>query len=607
MTNRNTVALFYSVKNIWQEAWKNFVSHWRTLVGFQIVYGLVVALAFWPLVHLLLGELVRASGHSAVTNFDLTAFFLSFKGMTFLAVAGFAGLISWRIQQATLILMTADMGTSPFTALRGVAGRIRPLLAMTFTQLGTLLLLHIPLGLVVFLVWHFLLGKQDINFYLHTHPPQWFAALALTGLAGVATAVAVIGLWARWAYSLPLVLRVKLSARESLRQSLQYTRGNWILPLLAIGGFWLLLSVGSNALSASVLGLGRLVVPLVGTHTGMSVLIILLVFGTVGFTGLASGTVGMILRTTLINRLFDQVSGRRPEHLPPPSVKDRKTFRRVTLGIVFGALIVLTLSATWWLRRLDLKDPVQITAHRGSSSAAPENTLSALRQAIEDGADFSEIDVQTTKEGEVVLLHDRDLMRMGRDPRALATLTLKELQTIDVGKDKFPGERVPTLREAIDLVKGRMGLNIELKYNIPDPTLGPKVIEILREKNMLDKCVVTSLDLEALRLAEALEPRLVTGLIVTKALGNPTKLGVDFLSVNQNSVTRLLVWQAKRQGLAVHVWTVNDAATFERMADRGVDVVISDHPADLAALRRARATLSPPELIALRLRRLLTR
>lgn len=599
--------MLVAIKDTWKEAWKNFVSHWRTLVGFQIVYGLAVALAFWPLVHLMLGELVRATGSPAITNYDLTAFFLSIKGMGFLAVAGFAGLISWRIQQATLLLMTAEIGTSPLTALRGVAGRLGPLLAMTFLQWGSLLLLQIPLGLVVFMVWRFLLGGQDINYYLHTHPPQWYAALALTGLTGLATAAGTLRWGIRWAYGLPLVLRVKLPARDALRQSIQYTRENWVLPLLCIGGFWFLLTTATHLLSAAVLGTGRWVLPLLGNHTGLSVFIILVVFGTVALVSAASGTVGMILRMTLINRLFDQVSGSRPEHFAQPSVKDRRTFRRVSIGIIVGALVVLSLSAAWGLRRMDFSDPVKITAHRGSSTAAPENTLSAVRQAMLDGADFSEIDVQTTKDGEVVVLHDRDLMRMGRDPRPLASLTLKELQTIDVGGEKFRGERVPLLRDVLDLVNGRMGLNIELKYNIPNPALGPKVIEILREKNMLDKCVVTSLDLEALRLAKTMEPRLTTGLIVTKMLGDPTQLGVDFLSLNQKEASRLLVWQAKRRGLGVHAWTVNDAADFERMADRGVDVVITDHPAELAALRRARSALSPPEQIALRLRRLLIR
>jgi glycerophosphoryl diester phosphodiesterase len=597
-----------AVWTAWKEAWNGFSFHWRSLVGFQIVYGLGVAVAFWPLVHLLMGELVSLSGDKAITNFDLTSFFLSGKGMAFLALGGLAGLVSWRVQQSTLILMTAEWGTSPFTALREVLTRMVPLMAMTFIQLGTLLLLHIPFGLLLWGISRFLLGEQDINFYLHTHPPQWYAALALAGLGGAATLATAIGVGTRWAYVLPLVLRVKLPAFESLRRSFQYTRGNWLLPLVTIGGFWLLMTLVSNTLSTSVLGVGRLVLPWVGTHTGLAILIVLIVFGTVSLNGIVTGTVGMIMRTSLINRLFDQVAGVEPEHLPPPSAKDRKTFRRVTIGFVVGALILISMSGAWWVRRMNLSDQVRITAHRGSSAAAPENTLSALKQALKDGADFAEIDVQTTKDGEVVLLHDRDLMRMGRDPRDLASLTLKELQTIDVGLpfgEAFRGERVPTLKEALLLVRGRMGLNIELKYNIPDPTLAPRVIERVKETRMLNSCVITSLDLESLRQAESVEPRLETGLIVTKALGDPTKLGVDFLSLNQKTLTRSLVRRAKRQGLAIHVWTVNDEATFERMADRGVDVVITDHPADLAALRRARAALSKPELVALRLRRLL--
>lgn len=600
--------LISAVFRAWKEAWNGFCSHGRALVRFQIIYGIVVAIGFWPLVHVVLDQLVRAAGDSAITNFDLTGFFLSPRGVALLVVAGLAGLISWRVQQSTLLLMTAEMGTSPYTALRGVWNRLGPLMGMTFIQLGTIILLHIPLGLLLFGVWRFLLGHHDINYYLHTRPPQWYAALTLAGVGATATAAAVVGLWTRWAYGLPLVLRGKLSAGESLRKSFHFTRENWLLPLTTIGGFWLLLNLVSNTLSSFVLVLGRLGLVWVGTHPGLAILIVLVVFGTVSLLGLATGIVGMIFRTTLINRLFDQAAGVWPEHLPPPSANDNRTFRRVTVGIVGGSLLALSLSGAWWARRIKFADSVLITAHRGSSAAAPENTLGALRQALEDGADFAEIDVQTTKEGEVVLLHDRDLMRMGRDPRALADLTLRDLRTIDVGSpfgDAFRGERVPTLREAIELVRGRMGLNIELKYNRPDPTLAPRVVDILKETKMLDRCVITSLDLNALRQAETLEPGVVSGLIVTKALGDPTKLGVDFLSLNQQTVTRRLVRRAKRQGLAVHVWTVNDAATFERMADRGVNVVITDHPADLIALRTARASLSPPELIALRLRRLL--
>ena len=132
-----------------------------------------------------------------------------------------------------------------------------------------------------------------------------------------------------------------------------------------------------------------------------------------------------------------------------------------------------------------------------------------------------------------------------------------------------------------------------------------RVIELLRETQTLDQCVITPLDLNVLTQATALDPRLVTGLIVTKVLGDPTGLGVEFLSLNVAEVNRRLIRRARQKGLAIHAWTVNDAATFERMVDQGVDVVISDHPAELVALRQARAALSVPEQIAQRLRRLL--
>lgn len=610
MRNQVPERLGTSMKEIWKEAARSLGASWRTWVGFQIVYGLAVTLAFSPLVHLVLRELVRATGNAAVTNFDLTSFFLSAKGISFLLVAGLGGLISWRIQQATLLLLTVAHGTAPFAALRRIMNSLRSLLALTFIQVGSLFVLLLPFGLVVLLVWRFLLGDQDINYYLHTKPPQWYGALLLTGMAGLATLASGIGLLTRWAYAMPLVLRLKGSAVDSLRRSVQLTRGQWVLPLVTVGGFWGVFWGVSNAFSAAILGIGRTILPTVQDHVGLSVLAVLVIFGALGITAVTTGTLGPIIHSILINRLFEKVSGMIPAPLPPSLPKDRRTLRRISLAIVGATLGGLTISLSSWLRRLDFTDPVRITAHRGSSADAPENTMSALRQALKDGADFAEIDVQTTQDGEVVLLHDRDLMRMGGDPRALASLTLKELRAIDVGihfGEKFRGEQVPTLKEALEMVRGRMGLNIELKYNRPDPTLAPKVIAVLLETDMMDQCVITSLDLDALREAKALEPRLICGLIVTKALGDPTKLGVDFLSVNVKTVTRRLIRLAKKQGIDIHVWTVNDAATFEQMADRRVSVVISDHPAELAALRRSRAALSPTEQIALRLRRLLTR
>ena len=161
------------------------------------------------------------------------------------------------------------------------------------------------------------------------------------------------------------------------------------------------------------------------------------------------------------------------------------------MGIVAGAA---------FLQGFNTKRTVEITGHRGSKVRAPENTLSALRQAIAEGADYAEIDVQTTADGIVVLFHDADLMRVASLSRRLRDINYRALKDIDVGSwfaPEFISERIPTLQEAIDLARGRTNLNIELKYTWPDPTLSEKVENIIRQKGFSAECVVSSLNFSA--------------------------------------------------------------------------------------------------------------
>src|SRR5262249_23806418 len=135
-------------------------------------------------------------------------------------------------------------------------------------------------------------------------------------------------------------------------------------------------------------------------------------------------------------------------------------------------------------RHLVAQSLVQVTAHRGHSRAAPENTLSAIRKAIASGADYAEVDVQQTADGVVVLLHDSDLKRWAGDPRRVGELPFDEVRKLDVGNwfgPAFVGERVPTLAEVIGLYRGRIKLNVELKVYGPDQRLALEVARLLRE------------------------------------------------------------------------------------------------------------------------------
>jgi glycerophosphoryl diester phosphodiesterase len=252
-------------------------------------------------------------------------------------------------------------------------------------------------------------------------------------------------------------------------------------------------------------------------------------------------------------------------------------------------------------------ESVKVTAHRGSSARAPENTLSAVQQAITDGADFAEIDVQTTADGELVVLHDGDLMRMAGDSRRLRDLTLWQAKELDVGKKfkaEFLGERIPTLAEVIRLSRGRIQLNIELKYNWPDPTLGGKVVELLRREAFLTNCIITSLDAAALAEVQRLAPELKVGQIVTASVGNVTRLPGQILSVNKRAATRRFIQQARTAGKEVHVWTLNETDDMLLMIERGAQNLITDHPDVAVRLLRERAELSDAEKLALSFRAL---
>jgi glycerophosphoryl diester phosphodiesterase len=410
--------------------------------------------------------------------------------------------------------------------------------------------------------------------------------------------------------ALPILLLGGQGCRASLGASWQTTQGR-VLRIAALllawwlgtGALWALLSWIAHWLANPLYDWAGLipsrVIPLVATCAALT-----------GGMAMLWGIVTLGVHQFAVTRLTIELRG-----LPLPAVgqssNERKptgsTRRFIRIAWLTALLLALASALTGWamVRDLNLVDSVQITAHRGSSFKAPENTLAAIRQAIEDGTDYIEIDVQTCADGSVVVIHDRDLMRVGGDPRRVEDLTLDEIQRIDVGirfgKD-FAGEHVPTLEEVIDGVRGRAKLNIELKYNRPDPRLVPAVVELVEDKNFLEHCVITSLQASAIQEFKAAKPEAITGLIVTASVGRVARVEADFLSIAAHRATASAIRGAHRAGKAVHVWTVNDPQAMLQMIETGADNIITDKPDVLRRVLEERALLSDPEKLAVRLR-----
>ena len=224
----------------------------------------------------------------------------------------------------------------------------------------------------------------------------------------------------------------------------------------------------------------------------------------------------------------------------------------------------------------------EITAHRGSSKMAPENTMAALETAMDEMADYSEIDVQTTADGVVVLFHDLNAKRITGVDRRLGTMTWEEVQQLDAGNyfaEKFAGEKIPRLDQVLEACKGRMMLNIELKNIGDDTELPEQVAALVKEYEMEDQCVITSVKPRYLERVKNFNPDLKTGYILAAAYGRVYENdAVDFISIRSSFVTRNLVEACHEKGKAIHVWTVNSEAEMEQMKMLNVDNIITDYP-----------------------------
>jgi glycerophosphoryl diester phosphodiesterase len=253
---------------------------------------------------------------------------------------------------------------------------------------------------------------------------------------------------------------------------------------------------------------------------------------------------------------------------------------------------------------------VDVHAHRGGAGLAPENTLAAFRNALALDVDVIELDVHVARDGEVVVLHDFTLSRTTHTPGYVREVALADLKRLDAGawfNPRFAGERIPTLREVLDLVKAhpRVRLNIETKYPSPGeappppPDLEERVLRQVRAAGMLDRVIVQSFYYPSLARFKALAPSVPAAALRTSRAPTSDPVGVvrearaDIWAPQAGLVEREAVEELHRAGIPVVPWTVNAPAEMERLLDAGIgrlrgDGIITDYPDRLLQVLRAR-------------------
>jgi glycerophosphoryl diester phosphodiesterase len=229
-------------------------------------------------------------------------------------------------------------------------------------------------------------------------------------------------------------------------------------------------------------------------------------------------------------------------------------------------------------------------AHRGFSGKAPENTMAAFRMAEAlPYVRWLELDVQLTKDGVPVVIHDFSLDRTTNGHGKVKDMEWNQMKRLDAGSWKgrsFRGERVPSLEEVLDLASGRLHLNIELK-TVKDlyPGIEKKVIDLVNSKGMRDEVVLTSFDEDTLRRVKEVDPRYRTGLIFDSRSGDPARkvkeLNCSFLSINYARLNANLAELMAAQDVKVMAWTVDKASEMRRLAAMHSDIMICTNRPDV--------------------------
>ena len=574
---------------------RRLTAHWKPLILFEILWKLVTLLVIAPAC----AGLIQLAIHLAKLKYLTTSNLLQFLRSP------------WTILLLAVLLLLAALYTlfeiaavctcfrqSRFQKVRTTLGRM--------VRSGLQSVLHFFRGGGPFLVLHLLvliplmqfsatsgiftaMGIPDFLAYYMTKKefllPIYVAAIILCCLLSV-----------RWVFSSVLFTQNQCSYRSARATSVQLVRGRFWQTFFSV----LVWNCCYFAALLVFLCLITVVVLMVIRATGsndlimsqaMRILKLLIQIVLWSFSFFATPICMAHLTALLEKRCVQMPEVVLPE--PVPLSRSAKLFRRSTAVLTACCFTVaalgLNLSYVYSVFtgkanfRLALFQNPTVMAHRGLSADAPENTLYAFSDAISVGADFIELDVQQTRDGVLVVMHDSNLKRTTGVNKDIWDVDYADIQNLDAGSwfdPAYANARIPTLEETLQFVDKRAKLNIEIKpTKHGSDTLEQDVAELITRYQYTDACYVTSFSYGSLKKVKEANPEIRTGYLMSVAYGQFYSLKyADAFSLNKVFVTSQVVNAAHQQGKQIFAWTVNGMSEVRSLCNLHVDSIITDDP-----------------------------
>ncbi|KUJ78265.1 glycerophosphodiester phosphodiesterase [Ruegeria profundi] len=589
---------FTTVSTAYKGAW----ARRRVFIPIYLVMRLLLIALIAPGVAITVNLAVLLSNQTAVTDQDIAAFILSPAGfvaaVVVLSLFLLAEVFVFSVMAGSLRMKERDPWRAGSSAIGLILSRLPSLFGFAVRFVLRILVLVLPFVVVAAVIAWWTLTEYDINYYLTFHPPSFWVAVVLIGAVLLVMAWVLIRRLSAWALSLHLVLFENVHPASAFNISalrMEGKRGRLKIELAV----WLIVRLVIAALIAWVAGVLFDFVPLQGTnHLRLALTYFLLIVGLWTLAGLILAATALGALAILLDGFFETQTSEPPH--PEPRRLRAQLFTAV--GLALAALLIGGWFGQHLLERIQAPDRAEVIGHRGAAALRPENTMASVRKAIEDGADWVEIDVQETADDVVIVAHDSDFMKLAGVDLKVWDATMEDIAQIDIGSwygPEYAEERTPTLREVLEAAKGKSKVIIELKYYGHDVDLENRVAALVEEMGMQDDIATMSLKYPAVQKMKSIRPDWRAGVLAATAIGDLTGLEGEFVAVNAAMATPRLVRSVQEAGKDIYVWTVNDPLQMSAMASMGVDGLITDRPAMANEVLRVRAEMGPAERLLL--------
>ena len=575
------------MKILTKDTWQIIRQNWKNILLFELLYRGITTSVYMRLVSRGIRLALRAAGYSYLTPANIGNFLIRPVTLLIFAAVAFVGILILSLETAGLI--TAFQGSAyyqkltPLHILWGGLQKLKDEMIKCNWRLPLFLtvqylLIHLPF------IMRTIVRYKPANFIFQELKKQPVAVAFLV----VLLIFGILAVIPRSLTAYGCMIEQKHFHSGVVRSWQMTHKHKWKISSLAM--FWelavILLAVAVYA--ASVCAAALCVVRFSRQNLAMAVLLSSADRLETGIIYLASMLATVAVYAALSVAYYQYGNRRFHTERWDFGYPARGSMNRRTMAVILTAVVGVGLFYIYDLVRNgselseELLIETEITAHRGSSRTAPENTIPAIEAAVEEMADSVEIDVQMTADGVVVLGHDASLKRVAGVNRSIASMTFEELEKLDVGSwfsSEYAGTRIPSLSEVLELCSQKTSLNIEIKYVGKNSELPEKTAEMVREYGMENQCVITSTNLSYLKRVKEALPEIRTGYIISAAYGNfYSSEDVDFISIRSGFVTSALMQNAHEQGKAVYAWTVNTKSELERLTLLGVDGIIPDRP-----------------------------